>query len=390
MKKKISILGSTGSIGETTLKIIYKKNKMFQLNTLIANSNYKKICKQIIKNKPKNFVINDKKTFLQIKKKFKGKKINLYSDFKYLPKSSTVNDITVVGIPGLAGLEPTIKFVQYSKKLLLANKESIICGWLLLNKLSKKYKTEIIPIDSEHFSINKLSKDYKDKDIEKIYITASGGPFLNLPINKFKSIKPHEAIKHPRWSMGKKISVDSSTLMNKILELLEAIKIFSFNPKKYEIIIHPQSLVHAIIKFKNGITEFLYHIPDMTIPISNAIFDYSLNIREFVDSKKNSNQIENLQFFKTDSKRFPVLKLIPKLNQYLSTSIIINASNEILIDHFLKKKISYNSISKYLFKVLKDKNYKKYAIKTPSNIKIIYNIDQWARRTTINIINSDA
>ena len=238
-------------------------------------------------------------------------------------------------------------------------------------------------IDSEHFSIKKLLENIKNEDVEKIYITASGGPFLNLPKKKLKFITPKDAIKHPKWSMGKKISVDSATLMNKILELMEAYKLFPYDFDKYEILIHPQSLVHAIVKLKNGITKLLYHQPDMTIPIANAIFNFKLNINKL--SIKNRN-IENLDFFKVDKKKFPIVKLIPLLNKYISTPIIINAANEILIDQFLKKKISFNSISSYLFKVLKDKNYKKYAIQSSTNLNKIHMIDKWSRETALKII----
>ena len=290
----------------------------------------------------------------------------------------------------MSGLDPTLQFVKISKKILLANKESIVCGWDMISKIAKQNKTKIIPIDSEHFSIQELLKNHNKDEIEKVYITASGGPFLNLPKKHFKKIKPVDAIKHPKWRMGKKISVDSATLMNKILELVEAYKLFPLERKKYEIIIHPQSLIHAIIKLKNGITKFLYHEPDMTIPIANAIFDYNLNIKDFVEKKNNGlNKIENLEFIKVDKSKFPIIKLIPKLNEYFSTPIIVNASNEILIDQFLKKKISFNSISDYVFRVLKDKDYKKYAIYKANNLNKIKEIDSWARLTTLKIINKN-
>ena len=348
MKKKIAILGSTGSIGTTSLNIIKKKNNLFDVQLLSANKNYKSICDQIIKFKPKYFVVTNNFIFLKIKKKFKNKKTKILNSYDNLSLLKKI-DITITSIPGIAGLKPTISLVKKSKKILLANKESVICGWQIINNLAKKYKTKIVPIDSEHFSIMKLLENHNKNEIEKIYITASGGPFLNLPKNKFKNIKPKDAIKHPKWSMGKKISVDSSTLMNKILELIEALKIFPFELKKYQIIIHPQSLVHAIIRFKSGITKFLYHEPDMTVPISNAIFDSKFDINNFIKKK---NKIKNLEFFEPDERKFPALKLIPKLNNYISTPIIINAANEILVDHFLKKKIRFTSILKHLFSLL--------------------------------------
>ena len=384
MKKKIAILGSTGSIGTTSLNIIKKKKNLFDVQLLSANKNYKNICQQIVKFKPKYFVVTNNFIFLKIKKRFKNKKTKILNSYDNLSLSKKV-DITIVSIPGIDGLKPTISLIRKSKKILLANKESIICGWQIINSLAKKYKTKIVPIDSEHFSIMKLLENHKKDEIEKIYITASGGPFLNLPINKFKTIKPKDAIKHPKWSMGKKISVDSSTLMNKILELMEALKMFPFKLEKYHIIIHPQSLVHAIVKLKNGITKLLYHEPDMTIPISNAIFDSNVEINNYIKKK---SKIKNLEFFEPNHKKFPALKLIPKLNKYISTPIIINAANEILVDHFLKKKISFTSIFRYLFLVLKDKNYRKYAIQKPNKLKVIYTIDNWARNKVEDLLKA--
>jgi len=386
MKKRITILGSTGSIGTTTLKIINYKKKLFDIDTLIANSNYKKISQQILKFKPRNFVISNYRIYSKIIKKFKNNKTKIFNHYKDIKKIKK-NDIVVAAIPGISGLEATIYFTAQTKKILLANKESIICGWNIIKKVSKENRTRIIPLDSEHFSISKLTDGKNDNEVEKIYITASGGPFLNLPKSKFKNIKPIQAIKHPKWKMGNKISVDSATLMNKILELLEAQKLFKFNINKYKIIIHPQSLVHAIIKFKNGISKLLYHEPDMLIPISNAIFDKKLDFNNLTKNKFNKeNTIKNLEFKKVDMDKFQVIKLIPKLNEYVSTPIVINAANEILVDQFLKKKISFSSIIQYIFLVLKDKNYKKYAIYRPTNLKNIYMIDHWSRKTTLSII----
>ena len=169
----------------------------------------------------------------------------------FLPSKKLKFDITISAIVGIAGLEPTIKFINLSKKILLANKESIICGWNILKKIIKKYKTNVIPIDSEHFSIKQLTSNFTDADIKKIFITASGGPFLKRSAKTFHKITFKDASKHPKWKMGKKISIDSSNMMNKVLEIIEAIRLFPFHPKKYEIIIHPQSLIHAIILFKN-------------------------------------------------------------------------------------------------------------------------------------------
>ena len=279
-------------------------------------------------------------------------------------------------------MEPTIQMVKLSKKILIANKESIICGWYLIKKTAIKYNTKIIPIDSEHFSISKLLENHSLKEIKKIYITASGGPFLNYKKNQLKNIKIKDALNHPKWKMGKKITIDSSTLMNKILELIEAQKIFNIPNKKLDILIHPNSLVHAIIEMKNGLIKFLYHDTTMIIPLANAIFDGKININDFFKKKKKIKVIEDLYFKKVDSNIFPVIKLKDRLDEYPSTPIIINAANEVLVDQFLKKKIPFLSIYKIIMNILNDRNYKKYAIKTPININQILKIDNWAKTTT--------
>ena len=190
--------------------------------------------------------------------------------------------------------------------------KSVICGWNLLKKIAKKNKTKIVPIDSEHYSISKLIENHKISEIKRIYITASGGPFLNYAINKFKKIKPQDALKHPKWKMGKKISMNSSTLMNKILELIEAQKFFNIPEQKLEIVIHPESLVHAIVEFKNGLTKLLYHQTSMKIPIANALFDGQINIEEFLNKKPKTNiknKLDNLSFQLVNPKIFPIIKL---------------------------------------------------------------------------------
>ena len=382
MKKKISILGSTGSIGLSALNIIDKKRNFFNIDLLSAKSNYKLICKQIKKYKPKIFVVKDQIIFKKIKNKYRKNKVKVLDSFnKVNLKKKT--DICISAIPGFSGLEPTIFFIKFSKKILIANKESVICGWNLIKNLSQKKNTKLIPIDSEHFSILKLLENHKLAEVKKIYITASGGPFLHYKKNQMTKIKPKDALKHPKWKMGKKISIDSSTLMNKILELIEAQKIFNIPNEKIEIIIHPNSLVHAIIEFKNGLIKFLYHETSMIIPLANAIFEGNLEIENFYRKKK--NKFENLIFQKVDKNLFPAIKLKSRVNEHPSTPIIINAANEVSVDQFINKKLPFLKINKIIMGVLNDKNYKKYAIRNPRSINQIIKIDQWARNTATNL-----
>ena len=384
MSYKISILGSTGSIGTSTLKIIEKKRKYFNIQTLVANSNYKKIVNQIIKFKPKIFIILDNSIYLRVKKKFKKSKIKIYNNYQHIKLKKKINDVTVCAVPGIDGLEPTILFLKTSKKILLANKETVICAWHLIEKLIKKHKTKFIPIDSEHFSISKLlEKDIDTKLIDTVYITGSGGPFLN---NKKKKITPADAIKHPKWSMGKKISIDSATMMNKLFEYIEAQKIFKSIKEKIKIIIHPQSQIHAAVKYKNGITNLLFHEPNMMIPIANAIFDSHFELKKILKLPNKDIEFQKLEFIPINKNNFPPIKLIPILNKYHSLPIILNATNEILVDQFLSKKIAFNAIMKNLFLILRDKNFKKYAIKNTNSIKEIISIDNWARNTIKKIL----
>ena len=207
MKKIISILGSTGSVGLNVTNVIDKKKNSFKVFLLSANKNYKLICNQIKKYNPEYFVINNLKIYEKISKKFKKKKIKIHNNFNNIKVKKNKIDITVAAIPGIAGLAPTIKMISSSKKMLLANKEAIICGWDLIKKNSIKNKTIIIPIDSEHYSIIHLLKNHKINEIKKIFITASGGPFVDYKVNQLKKILTSDALKHPKWKMGKKLQL---------------------------------------------------------------------------------------------------------------------------------------------------------------------------------------
>ena len=384
MRKKISILGSTGSIGCTSLKIIKRKKFNFDIIFLSAKNNYKAICSQIKLYKPKYFIVTDFNTFKKVSHKFKKNKTKILNNFDKINIKKKI-DVIISAIPGIDGLLPTLTVMKFTRKILLANKESVICGWHLIKKDSLKYKVKILPIDSEHFSILKLIENHNIEKIEKIYLTASGGPFLNYKSYQFKKIKLEDALKHPKWKMGKKITIDSATLMNKILELIEAQKLFDISHKKLDVIIHPDSLVHAVIVLRNGLTKMLYHHTTMIIPIANALLDGNLNINDFYRSKKNKkNYIENLTFKKVNPDTFPLIKLKNKLNEYPATPIIINAANEVLVDQFLKKKITYNDIIRGIKYILRDRNYKKYAIKKPTTIKQILEIDFWAKNKTLS------
>jgi|TARA_B100001079_G_scaffold43497_1_gene34721 1-deoxy-D-xylulose-5-phosphate reductoisomerase len=381
MKKKIAILGSTGSIGKYTLEVIKKDKKNFDIVLLTANNNYRKLIQQAKQFQAKNVLIKNKNFYSKVKNSLKKTKVYT-GDVSITNIISGKLDYTMSAIVGVAGLQPTVDAVRISKTVVIANKETIICGWEILSKYIKKYKTKILPVDSEHFSIMELTKDVTDDEIEEIIITASGGPFLNTSIKKMSKVKPTQAINHPNWKMGKKISIDSANLMNKVFEVVEACKIFEFSKKKYRIIIHPQSYVHSIIRFKNGLIKMILYNTDMKIPISNTLYgrrNYVSNLK-----KVDTRILNKLSFQNVNSNKFPSLKLIDKcLNFGFLAPTIISASNEVLVDLFLAKKIGFLDIVKIVNKIVKDRDFKKYASKKPNSIKDIKIADNWARLKTI-------
>ena len=383
MKKKIAILGSTGSIGKSTLSVIKKDKKSFDVIFLSANNNYRRLIQQAKEFNVKNVLIKNEKFYEIVKNSLKKNNTKVFSgDISISKIISGKLDYTMSAIVGLAGLQPTIDVVKISRIVAIANKETIVCGWKILSKLIKKYKTKILPVDSEHFSIMELTKNISDDEIEEIIITASGGPFLNTPTNRLKKVKPNQAINHPNWKMGKKISVDSANLMNKVFEVIEAYKIFGFNKKKYRIMIHPQSYVHSIIRFKNGLIKMILYNTDMKIPISNTLYGSKKNILNM--KKIDPKILNNLSFQNVDIKKFPSIKLINKCFKLgVSTPTIVNACNEVLVNMFLSKKIGFLDIIKTINKIFKDKDFKKYAKTNPVSVKDIKIADNWARLKTI-------
>ena len=369
MKKKIIILGSTGSIGKNTISLIKKDKKNFNVVLLSANTKIEKLMKQALEFNVKNLIITDHKKFLLAKKRYKKYKINFYNNFIIIDKLFKKKEIyyCMVAIVGIFGLNPTIKLIKYTQNIAIVNKEALICGWNIINKELKKNKTNFFPIDSEHFSIAKLINNENPKNIKKIFITASGGPFLNMSVSKLLSVTLNHALNHPKWKMGKKITIDSSTMMNKVFEVIEAKNIFNIAYDKINILTHPHSYIHAIIHFKNGLTKVLLHETDMKIPIYNSIYDSKKNY------PKNKNLkfdiLNNLNLKKIDTKLFPVVNLIkklPKQNTLYETSLV--AVNDFFVDKFLKRKIRYHELISFILKYANYKDFVKLKKKPAKNI----------------------
>ena len=368
MKKKIAILGSTGSIGRSTFNIIKKNRNDFEIVLLTANKNIDLLLQQANLLKVKNILISNKNYYLKLKKKINNNKIKIHNNLDNL-QSIIKNkiDYTMCAISGLSGLKPTIDAIKFSKTIAIANKESIICGWEFIDKALHKNKTNFIPIDSEHFSIWTLLKNQNMKNVKKIYLTASGGPFLNKKKSSINNAKPKDALKHPNWKMGKKISIDSATLMNKIFEVIEAKKIFKLNINKFKIVIHPKSYIHAIVHFNNGLVKLLAHDTNMAVPIMNSL--YLNESFKFNDGNFKLESLNGLNFIYPDKNKFPVIKLLNNVknkSSYFETILI--TINDVLVDKYLRGDINYLSISSNLMKLIKIPYFTRYYKYKPKNI----------------------
>jgi len=378
MKKTIAILGSTGSIGKTLVEIIKKDEKKFEVILLTANKNYREILKQAKVLKVKNLIITDKKSYLKLKKK-KINNIRIFNDYDSFDKIFKKKiDYVMSAISGIYGLEPTVKIIKYTKKIAIANKEAIICGWHLIKNNLIKFKTSFIPVDSEHFSIFYSLRGNKISNINKIYLTASGGPLNNISKSKFKNIKISEAVKHPNWKMGKKISVDSATMMNKVFEIIEAKKIFDLKYEQLEVLVHPSSYVHAITKFNDGMIQIIAHDTNMTIPIFNSIYDNQT--KKIKTDELNIKKLNFLNFKKVDTNKFSSIKILKKLQnkESLIETIIVLANDE-LVNLFLLKKISFTDINVVLQKLINMREFKNYYQKKPGNLNSIMNLNKKIR-----------
>jgi 1-deoxy-D-xylulose-5-phosphate reductoisomerase len=379
MKKKVAILGSTGSIGKNLINIIKRDKKNFEIILLTTNQNYQELFKQIKFFKVKNIIITNKKSFIKLKKKNFSHKVNIFNDFSSFNKIfKNKIDYAMSAISGLEGLYPTLNIIKHTRLIAIANKEAIICGWNILEKELKKNKTRFIPVDSEHFSLHYALRNNLIENIENIYLTASGGPFLNTPLHKLDNIKLKDTLNHPNWNMGKKISVDSATLMNKVFEIIEAKKIFNISYKKINILIHPKSYVHALLKFNDGMIKIIAHDTNMTIPIHNTLYD---DMKKTLITKKiDLKKLSNLNFEAINYKKFPLAKIISKLYDKDSLyETVIVATNDELVNQYLNKKIKFIDLIYKINKFINLKEFIKYKSIKPKKIETIEKLNRYVR-----------
>ena len=353
MPKEVLILGSTGSIGESTLRVIDQHSDKFKVKTLIARSNIDKLVKQARQYLPQNVAISDKTGYKLLKEMLSNlPSINVISGEEAVNDLlKEQHDITVAAIVGMACLQPIIKVIPNTKVLCLANKESIVCAGSLLMDFARKHNTKIIPVDSEHSAIFQVFEKENTKKINRVILTASGGPFLNKSIEEMRTAKPSDAVAHPTWSMGAKISVDSATLMNKGLELIEAHYLFDIEHSKLEAVIHPQSLVHGFIEYADGSMLAQMSLPDMCTSISLA-----LNYPERLDIKHQKitwEKLSSVQFFTPDETKFKCLKLAKDaLKSGQGRCIQLNMANEMAVNAFLNNSLPFLKIPEIIEEML--------------------------------------
>lgn len=344
--KKILLLGATGSVGTNTVDVVKLHPKEFSIEVLVAHKNAQKLAQLAMEVLPKTVAIFDKSKYQELKQCLANSNIQVVAgEEAILELCKESYDITVSAITGIAGLKPTYYALKNSKTLALANKESLIVAGELIRKQAAKYGCTILPLDSEHNAIFQVFENENAKEVKKITLTASGGPFRYKSLEEMQRVTPQEAIAHPNWKMGAKISVDSATLMNKGLEYIETCVLFDVKPEQVDVVIHPQSIIHSLVTYEDGSTLAQLSNPDMRVPIVYALA-YP-NRLKLAHKELDLAQIGKLEFMAPDYQRFPLLKTAN--DAYVSghpSRVILNATNEVAVDAFLNGKIGFLDIAK--------------------------------------------
>lgn len=374
--KKISILGSTGSIGTQTLDVVRKNRDKFEVVAISANSSINLLLEQIKEFKPKYVAVYNEESAKSLKSMIPSDiKIEVLSGMDGLVTISSLDEIDVLltAIVGMIGLVPTLEAIKKGKTIALANKETLVTAGQLVMDEAKKRNVSILPVDSEHSAIFQCLNGESNKEIDSIILTASGGPFRGKSKEELLNVTKNEALKHPNWSMGRKISIDSSTLMNKGLEVIEAKWLFDVEADKIDVVVHPQSIIHSMVQFVDSSIIAQMGCPDMKLPIQYALTypERLLNDFERLDFSK----LSSLTFEKPDLETFPCLKLAyDSLKMGGTYSAVLNAANEVLVNEFLEDKIKFYDIPYYIEKTLDAHE----SIKKPTLEEILH-VDNWSR-----------
>ncbi|MBS2097770.1 1-deoxy-D-xylulose-5-phosphate reductoisomerase [Carboxylicivirga linearis] len=353
MLKKIAILGSTGSIGKQTLEVIEQHPENFSVEVLTANNSVELLIEQATKFQPNTVVIANKEKYKQVSDALSEHDIKVYAGEESIAQVVQMNsiDIVLTAMVGFSGLLPTVNAIKAGKTIALANKETMVVAGDIITKLSLEHKVSILPVDSEHSAIFQCLVGEYHNPVEKIYLTASGGPFRGKDVEFLRKVTRCQALNHPNWSMGDKITIDSASLMNKGLEAIEARWLFGLRPDQIDIVVHPQSIVHSLVQFEDGSMKAQMGLPDMRLPIQYALsFPERLKVNF---ERFNFLDYPSLTFEKADINVFRNLYLaFEAMKKGGNMPCILNAANEIAVDHFLNKNIGFVEMSEIIEKTM--------------------------------------
>jgi 1-deoxy-D-xylulose-5-phosphate reductoisomerase len=382
--KRIAILGSTGSIGQSTLEVVRSLPRHFSVTALSTNSNTQALYRQIREFRPSWVCVNDEKAALGLEKKIKRSSTKVLTgkeSLEYLVSRKEIDQV-VVAISGIRALSPLLKAIDSGKAIALANKEALVAAGAIIMERAKKKKIDLIPVDSEQSAIWQCLAGEDRSKLKNIYLTASGGPFLATKKEDLNNVSVAQVLRHPRWKMGKKISVDSANLMNKGLEMLEAMYLFNLKPRRIKVLIHPEAIVHSLVEFVDGVMLAQLSITDMRVPIQ-----YALSYPERLSSRLagvDLPKLKKLNFEEPDFKRFPCLGLSYRVADMQGTApCAFNAADEVAVEEFLKRNLAFLSIPGVISRVLD-----KHNNITDPDLDDIFEADAWARREAFRVIKS--
>ncbi len=356
--KRIAILGSTGSIGTQTLEVIRNNPEYFSVEVLTANNNTDILIKQAIEFQPNSVVIANEKHYNKVSDALSSFPIKIFAGSKSIEQivESTEIDIVLTAMVGFSGLLPTINAIKYKKNIALANKETLVVAGDIISKLTKENNVNLYPVDSEHSAIFQCLAGEFNNEVEKIYLTASGGPFRTKSLGELKTVTKQQALKHPNWEMGAKITIDSASMMNKGLEAIEAKWLFNLKPEQIDIIVHPQSIIHSIVQFTDGSMKAQMGLPDMKLPIQYAM-TYPDRLKTDFE-RFNFLDYPELTFEKPDLIKFRNIQIAyDAMQKGGNTACIMNAANEIAVDGFLKERINFLEIPEIIEKTINKINF---------------------------------
>ncbi|MBQ2877964.1 MAG: 1-deoxy-D-xylulose-5-phosphate reductoisomerase [Bacteroidaceae bacterium] len=357
-KRTIAILGSTGSIGTQTLQVVEEHPDLFEVYAITAGSNVEKLIEQAHKFNPEAVVIADESKYETLKEALADKPIKIYAGYDsicQIVKASPI-DIVVTAMVGFSGLRPTIEAIKAGKAIALANKETLVVAGEYITQLAIEHKVPLLPVDSEHSAIFQCLAGETNNGIEKIILTASGGPFRTMSMEQLEHVTKKEALRHPNWSMGAKITIDSASMMNKGFEVIEAKWLFGLNADKIDVVVHPQSVIHSMVQFADGAVKAQLGTPDMRLPIMYAL-SYPTRLASSFD-RLDFEIVKELTFEKPDTERFPNLRLAYEaLAMGGNMPCVVNAANEVCVAAFLADKIKFTDMSRLIERAMQSANY---------------------------------